>query len=46
MGLCGQAPSDIPEFAQFFWSEGIGSDSFNPDAMIKGIRHYLGKEKI
>ena len=37
IGLCGQAPSDFPEFAQFLVSQGINSISFNPDALIKGI---------
>jgi pyruvate,water dikinase len=37
VGLCGQAPSDYPEFAQFLVSKGIDSISFNPDALIRGI---------
>ena len=45
VGLCGQAPSDIPEFAQFLVEEGINSISFNPDAMIKGIENILEAEK-
>ena len=45
VGLCGQAPSDIPEFAQFLVEEGIDSVSFNPDALIKGIENILEAEK-
>jgi pyruvate, water dikinase len=39
VGLCGQAPSDYPEFAQFLVEKGINSISFNPDALIKGIEN-------
>ena len=39
IGLCGQAPSDYPEFAQFLIGLGIDSISFNPDALIKGIEN-------
>jgi pyruvate,water dikinase len=39
IGLCGQAPSDYPEFAKFLIELGIDSISFNPDALIKGIEN-------
>jgi pyruvate,water dikinase len=45
VGLCGQAPSDIPEFATFLVKEGIDSISFNPDALIKGIENILEAEQ-
>ncbi|MBS1602711.1 MAG: phosphoenolpyruvate synthase, partial [Bacteroidetes bacterium] len=37
IGLCGQAPSDFPEFARFLVEQGIDSISFNEDALVKGI---------
>lgn len=37
IGLCGQAPSDFPEFSQFLVEHGIDSISFTPDALIRGI---------
>jgi pyruvate,water dikinase len=44
-GLCGQAPSDYPEYAQFLVKNGIDSISFNPDALVKGIENILEAEK-
>ena len=35
IGICGQAPSDYPEFAQFLVECGIDSISLNPDTVIK-----------
>lgn len=45
IGLCGQAPSDFPEIAQFLVEEGIDSISFNPDAVAQGIKNILKAEK-
>lgn len=44
VGLCGQAPSDYPEFASFLVSCGIDSISFNPDALIRGIQNISAAE--
>ncbi|PWT76790.1 MAG: phosphoenolpyruvate synthase [Bacteroidetes bacterium] len=45
IGLCGQAPSDFPEFARFLVDHGIDSISFNPDAVIKGIENINKAKK-
>jgi len=37
IGICGQAPSDYPDFAKFLVEEGIESMSLNPDTVIKII---------
>jgi pyruvate,water dikinase len=37
IGLCGQAPSDYPAFAQFLVEQGIDSISLNPDAVLKTL---------
>ena len=34
IGICGQAPSDYPEFARFLVEQGIDSISLNPDVVI------------
>lgn len=44
VGLCGQAPSDYPDFARFLVAEGIDSISFNPDALLNGIAQVLKAE--
>ena len=35
IGICGQAPSDYPEFARFLVTVGIDSLSLNPDSQLK-----------
>jgi pyruvate, water dikinase len=44
IGLCGQAPSDFPEFASFLVKQRINSISFNPDAVARGIKNILKAE--
>lgn len=47
IGLCGQAPSDYPKFTEFLIRQGINSISFNPDALLNGIKHmHAAEEKI
>ncbi len=47
IGLCGQAPSDFPEFAQFLVETGIDTISFNQDALLQGIENIqLAENKI
>jgi pyruvate,water dikinase len=46
IGLCGQAPSDYPEFAQFLVEQGIDSISFTPDSILKGIENIAAAESI
>jgi len=45
IGLCGQAPSDFPEFARFLVEQGIDSISFNEDALLKGIDNINKAER-
>ena len=45
-GICGQAPSDFPEFAEFLVEQGIESMSLNPDTVIKTTIEVAKKEKI
>jgi len=44
-GLCGQAPSDYPEFASFLVREGIDSISINPDTVMKATLNVIQTEK-
>lgn len=45
IGICGQAPSDYPEFAEFLVRRGINSISLNPDTVIQTTYHILETEK-
>lgn len=46
VGICGQGPSDFPEFAQFLVEKGIDSISVTPDSVIKTIKAIAAVEKI
>jgi pyruvate,water dikinase len=45
IGICGQAPSDYPEFARYLVQRGIGSISLNPDAVVKGLQTIAAAEQ-
>ncbi len=45
VGICGQGPSDFPDFAQFLVEEGIDSISVTPDAVKKTIGVLMGRKK-
>ncbi len=44
VGICGQAPSDYPEFAQFLVKAGIDSISLNPDSVMQVKRRVAEQE--
>jgi pyruvate,water dikinase len=44
IGICGQAPSDYPEFAQFLVEQGIDSISLNPDTVLKTTQAIMQQE--
>jgi pyruvate,water dikinase len=44
IGICGQAPSDYPDFVAFLVEEGIDSISLNPDSVIGVIRRVAEVE--
>jgi pyruvate,water dikinase len=44
VGICGQAPSDYPEFAAFLVREGIDSISLNPDSVLSVMRRVAEME--
>jgi pyruvate,water dikinase len=45
IGICGQAPSDFPDFAQFLVKCEIDSISLNPDTVVKTTLSILDEEK-
>ncbi|HLA81161.1 MAG TPA: putative PEP-binding protein, partial [Thermoleophilia bacterium] len=45
VGICGQAPSDYPEFAAWLVEVGIDSISLNPDSVLEVIRRIATVEK-
>jgi len=45
IGICGQAPSDYPEFARFLVEQGIDSISLNPDTVLKTLPLILETEQ-
>ncbi|WP_287416831.1 phosphoenolpyruvate synthase [Oceanithermus sp.] len=45
VGICGQAPSDYPEFAAFLVEKGIDSISLNPDAVLRTMSRVVEMEQ-
>ncbi|MBU1164847.1 phosphoenolpyruvate synthase [Patescibacteria group bacterium] len=45
IGICGQAPSDFPDFTAFLVEQGIDSVSITPDTVVKTTLQVLNKEK-
>ena len=45
VGICGQAPSDHPEFAEFLVRCGIDSISLNPDSVLQAAQHIAAAER-
>lgn len=45
VGICGQGPSDFPEFAVFLVEQGIDSISLNPDSVLKTMLVVVEAEK-
>ena len=38
IGICGQGPSDFPDFAKFLVDEGIDTISVTPDSFVKTVK--------
>lgn len=45
VGICGQGPSDFPDFAQFLVEEGIDTISVTPDSFVKTVRAIAAIER-
>jgi len=45
LGICGQGPSDLPDFAAFLVKEGIESMSLNPDSVVKTLEQVAQLEE-
>ncbi len=45
VGICGQGPSDFPDFAQFLVELGIDSISVTPDSVVKTVKAIAAVEK-
>ena len=45
VGICGQGPSDFPDFAQFLVDQGIDSISVTPDSLVKTVKAIAAVEK-
>jgi pyruvate, water dikinase len=45
VGICGQAPSDYPDFARWLVERGIDSISLNPDAVASTLQVVADAEK-
>lgn len=46
IGICGQAPSDYPDFSEFLVTQGIDSISLNPDRVMKTTLLILEMERV
>lgn len=45
IGICGQAPSDYPEFAEFLVEHGIDSISLTPDSLLRTLPRIVAAEQ-
>jgi len=46
IGICGQGPSDHPDFADWLADEGIGSISLNPDSVVESWRRLAMRRAV
>jgi pyruvate,water dikinase len=45
VGICGQGPSDCPDFTRFLVEQGIDSISVTPDSVVKTIKTIAAAEE-